>query len=161
MPVKYGDMAKMTPSSLNWFLAFKLPSAWISGVRVTSINSQSATAKVRHRWINQNPFRSLYWATQGMAAELVTGILLIKKIRDSEKSISMLVQQQQGSFHKKGTGLISFECVEGELIDEAIEKAISTDEAQSITLRARGIDETDTVISEFSFQWGLKLRSKD
>ena len=160
MPVKPREMAKMTPSSLNWFLLFKLPSAWISGVRVTGINGHSATAKVRHRWINQNPFRSLYWATQGMAAELVTGILLIKKIRESGKSISMLVQHQQGAFFKKGTGRIRFECTEGELIDEALDAAIRTGEAQNITLHAKGIDESDTVISEFSFQWGVKLRSQ-
>ena len=42
-----------------------------------------ATASVTHKWINQNPFKSLYWATQGMAAELGNGILMMKKIKES------------------------------------------------------------------------------
>ncbi|HEA31083.1 MAG TPA: thioesterase, partial [Leeuwenhoekiella sp.] len=54
---------------------FKLPSAWICGVRVQTIGRNTCTTTVRHRWINQNPFKSMFWAVQGMAAELSTGVL--------------------------------------------------------------------------------------
>ena len=73
-------MPEFTVRNLNRFLAIKLPSAFISGIRVSAISGKEAHANVTHKWINQNPFKSLYWATQGMAAELVTGILLMKKI---------------------------------------------------------------------------------
>ena len=91
-------MPKFTVSNLNRFLAIKLPSAFISGVRVSAISATEAHARVTHKWINQNPFKSLYWATQGMAAELVTGILMMKKIKESKHKISMLVVKQEGSF---------------------------------------------------------------
>ena len=35
---------------------------------------QKAIVTVRHKWFNQNPFKSMFWAVQGMAAELSTGI---------------------------------------------------------------------------------------
>ena len=73
-------MTKFTIKNLNLFLALKLPSAYFSGVRVKSISDNEAIATVKHQWINQNPFKSLYWATQGMASELSTGILLMKQI---------------------------------------------------------------------------------
>ncbi len=152
-------MAKYTVGNLNKFLFFKLPSAYISGVRVKSFADNEAVATVKHRWINQNPFRSLYWATQGMASELATGILVMKKIKESGRQISMLVRAQQGEFTKKATGRINFLCDEGHLIDQAIEQSIATGEGQTVTLTAKGIDEQGDQVSSFSYTWGIKVRS--
>mgnify|MGYP005989305317 FL=1 len=56
-------------SRFNMYLFFKLPAAWWSGVRLRSLSTQQAVVTVRHRWINKNPFNSMFWAVQGMAAE--------------------------------------------------------------------------------------------
>ena len=153
-------MPKINVKNLNRFLLFKLPSAYISGVRVSSISDEKATAYVKHRWINQNPFKSLYWATQGMAAELVTGILMIKKIEESGSKISMLVVKQEGGFHKKATGKIVFSCEEGAVIDKVIDAAIKTKEGQSLVLKATGFDQDNEMVSSFEFTWSIKLKSK-
>ena len=152
-------MAKYTVGNLNKFLLFKLPSAYLSGVRVKSFGDNEAVATVKHRWINQNPFRSLYWATQGMASELATGILVMKKIKDSGRRISMLVRAQQGEFTKKATGRIDFLCDEGHLIDQAIEQSIASGEGQTVTLTAKGIDEQGDQVSSFSYTWGIKVKN--
>ena len=57
-------------STINKFLFFKLPSAYWSGVRVKSINHTTCIVTVKHKWFNQNPFNSMYFAVQAMAAEL-------------------------------------------------------------------------------------------
>jgi len=152
-------MAKFTIKNLNLFLAFKLPSAYFSGIRVTAISEQKAVARVKHRWINQNPFKSLYWATQGMAAELVTGLLLMKKVKESNCNISTLVVEQHGNFSKKATGKITFTCDEGALIDQALKDAISSGEGQIIVLKATGIDEENELVSNFEFTWSIKLKT--
>ena len=82
---------KFTTRKLNYFLALKLPSAFLMGVRTKYIDNSKCIVVVKHRWINQNPFDSMFWAVQGMAAELATGALLINKIKTSKRSISMLV----------------------------------------------------------------------
>lgn len=151
-------MTKFTVSNLNRFLLLKLPSAYLSGIRVSSISGDEATAKVRHRWINQNPFRSLYWATQGMAAELVTGLLVIKKIRESQQKVSMLVVSQQGDFHKKATGQITFVCSQGKLIDRYLQRAIETGEGVTFTLNGEGFDESNDCVSSFQFTWSIKRK---
>lgn len=151
-------MPEFTVKNLNRFLALKLPSAYLSGIRVSAISENEAMATVRHRWINQNPFKSMYWATQGMAAELVTGILMMKKIRGSGKKISMLVVHQEGSFAKKATGLITFNCDQGDRIDKAIEEAISTGEGQTLNLEAEGFNEQFETVSNFVFTWSIKLK---
>ena len=152
-------MTKFSVSNLNRFLALKLPSAYFSGIRVTSISNTEAMASVRHKWINQNPFKSLYWATQGMAAELVTGRLVMKKIKESKKKISMLVVHQEGDFFKKATGLITFSCDQGNRIDEAIQRTIDTGEGQTFLLKAEGFNEEYEKVSAFEFTWSIKVKS--
>ena len=82
----------------------KLPAAWLSGVRLALIDEDKCEVKVRFKWINQNPYRSMFWAVQGMAAELTTGMLLTKSIQDSNTNISMLLVSNKSNFHKKAVG---------------------------------------------------------
>ena len=152
-------MSRFTPKKLNIFLLFKLPSAYFSGIRVTSINDKEAIAKVRHRWINQNPFRSMYWAVQGMASELVTGILVMKQIDKSGKKISMLVTNQNGTFTKKAKGRITFICKDGDKIKNAIEKTITTGKGQILIMSAEGFDEENESVSKFEYEWSIKVKT--
>ena len=152
-------MTKFTIKNLNKFLLFKLPSAYLSGIRVTNITEKEAMATVKQQWINQNPFKSLYWATQGMASELVTGILVMKKIADSGKKISMLVTEQSGTFTKKATGRITFICKDGDKIEAAIQKAIDTKEGQTLVMFAEGFNEEYESVSKFEYTWGIKMKS--
>ena len=138
---------KFTPRKLNYFLAFKLPSAFLTGVRTKFIDTHKCVVVVKHRWINQNPFNSMFWAVQGMAAELATGALLMMKIKASNNSISMLVVNNKASFSKKAKGVITFSCTQGAVVDAAIEKAISTGEGQCFFLTAAGVDQNGDEVS--------------
>src|SRR5690606_29762478 len=95
-------------SKINIFSFFKLPAVWWTGVRLRYIDEKRAIVTVRHRWINQNPFKSLFWAVQGMAAELSTGAMVMTQIRESGRNISMLVANNNANFSKKATGKITF-----------------------------------------------------
>jgi Domain of unknown function (DUF4442) len=149
---------KLTPSKLNTFLMFKLPSAFLCGVRAKFIDDKRCVVKVKHRWINQNPFKSMFWAVQGMAAELTTGAMLTSKIRESGKNISMLVANNNASFTKKATGIITFECSDGHLINKAITKAIETGEGQTIWMNSNGINDDGIQVSSFNFEWTIKVK---
>jgi hypothetical protein len=145
--------------NLNRFLMIKLPSAYLSGIRVSSITDKEAMATVKHKWINQNPFRSMYWAVQGMASELVTGILVMKKIAESKRKISMLVISEKGEFYKKATGRITFICKDGSKISDAVQRTIETGEGQTIVMEAEGFNEEYEVVSKFEYTWSIKLKS--
>ncbi|MCH4822819.1 DUF4442 domain-containing protein [Gramella lutea] len=151
---------KLSPSKLNSFLMFKLPSAWLCGVRVRHIDQTECEVGVRHRWINQNPFNSMYFAVQAMAAELSTGALVMSKIQESNKKVSMLVAQNKASFTKKATGKIKFTCYDGNKVNEALEKTIETGEGQTFWMKSVGINEDGIEVSVFEFEWTVKLKSK-
>ncbi len=138
---------------------FKLPSAYLCGVRTKYLDSDKCVVTVKHRWLNQNPFNSMFWAVQGMAAELTTGALVMSKIMESGQKISMLVANNNGSFSKKATGRISFECSQGNLVDEAIKKTIETKEGQTVWMNSVGKNSDGVEVSNFNFEWTLKVKS--
>lgn len=150
----------LSAKKLNSFLMLKLPSAWLCGVRVKQIDDAICTTGVKHRWINQNPFNSLYFAVQAMAAELSTGALVMTGVQKSGKSISMLVAQNTSRFTKKATGKIRFICEDGGKVSSAIEEAIRTGEGQTFWMKSRGINEEGLEVSVFDFEWTIKLKSK-
>ncbi len=150
---------KMNPININLFSAMKLPSAWLCGVRVRSIDKKTCVVRIKHRWINQNPFNSMFWAVQGMAAEMTTGAMVTGAIRESRRKISMLVQNNNANFSKKATGRITFTCNDGHLIDDAIAKTIKTGEGQTIWMKSVGVNEDGVVVSTFNFEWTVKLKN--
>ena len=150
----------VTPSKINMFSFFKLPSAWWCGVRLRELDKNSSVVTVKHRWFNQNPFNSMFWAVQGMAAELTTGALMIDQIEASGKKISMLVANNTANFSKKATGRITFTCEDGHLIKEALEKTIATGEGQTIWMKSFGVNEDGVVVSTFDFEWTVRLKQK-
>lgn len=149
---------KITKRNFNFFIFFKLPAAWWCGVRVNKITEQQCIVYVTHRWINQNPFKSMYFAVQAMAAELSTGALVMKAIKKQKESISMLVAQNNAHFTKKATGKIKFTCVEGEKIMKKITEAIETRKGTTFWLKSEGINEQGIVVSNFNFEWTIKIK---
>lgn len=149
---------EFTVKNLNKFLFFKLPSAFICGVRVKEIDDTACLVTVRHRWINQNPFNSMYFAVQAMAAELSTGALVMRQIHKSGKKISMLVANNKGNFSKKATGRIKFSCNEGYKIEEAIRNTIATGEGQTFWMKSIGTDEKGVQVSEMDFEWSVRIK---
>lgn len=149
---------KLTVSKLNKFLLFKLPSAFICGVRVKEIDEHKCVVSVKHRWINQNPFNSMYFAVQAMAAELSTGALVMYQIQKCGRKISMLVANNKGNFTKKATGRITFICNDGHIIEKAIQETIASGEGKTFWMKSIGTDENGIQVSEMDFEWSVRVK---
>lgn len=150
----------LNSNKVNWFLLFKLPSAWLCGVRLQSIDASKSQVSVTHRWINQNPFRSLYFAVQNMAAELSTGVLVMQAIQSQNQKMSMLVIEAHSEFFKKATGRIRFDCREGKSIDKMVKKSIKNNTSQVIKVAVNAYNTNDELVSQFSFTWSVRPKSE-
>lgn len=144
--------------NINTFLFFKLPAAFICGVRAKTIDPQKCTVTVTHRWINQNPFKSMYFAVQAMAAELSTGALVMKHIKESGLQVSMLIVSNKATFSKKATGTITFVCENGPEIAQAIQNAMTSGEGQTCWMQSVGRNQSGEVVAEMYFEWTVKIR---
>ena len=137
----------------------QIPIAWIAGVRLHSWEDNKVSTKVKYSLLNQNPFKSMFWAVQGMAAEFSSGLMASAKIQQSGHNVSMLVLGMQSKFLKKAVGKIIFTCNQGEEIEAAIKKAIETKEGVTLVVKSQGVDEQNDIVSEFEFTWTFKVKS--
>ena len=150
---------QVTPTSIKWYTLLKLPAAYFSGVRVQTVDDNACLVCIRLKWINQNPFKSMFWAVQGMAAELTTGVLLMQEIQSSNQKISMLVVNNKANFSKKARGRITFSCAPENKITDAIEKLIKLKVPQTLWLTSKGLDENQNIVSTFEFEWTLLIKN--
>jgi len=149
---------KLTPSKINLFLFSKLPSAWLCGVRLKKINEEVCKTTVTHRWINQNPFNSMYFAVQAMASELSTGAIVMKEIQDSGLPISMLVAENSSAFHKKAKGRITFTCEDVALVKTKIQNCLTNPDGEKFWMTSVAENENGDVVSEFKFLWTVRKK---
>lgn len=148
----------MTNWKFNLLLMTKLPIAWLAGLSLYRYTDKECSIGVRLGFLNQNPFQSMFWAVQGMAAELSSGLMCMDKVRQSQHNISMLVVEQRAEFYKKAKGKIIFTCTQGETIQTAIEEAIRTRQGHTIHVVSEGLDESNDRVSRFEFVWSFKAK---
>ncbi len=147
------------PLKFNYFLFRKLPSALFAGLRIQYLAEDKAAITVSHKWFNQNPFHSMYFAVQSMAAEMSTGMLAFGQIHQRNPVVSMLVVGMEATFHKKAVGKVVFTCLNGLAIASAVETAISTGSGQTIRCYSVGTNEYNEMVAEFWFIWSFKPKT--
>jgi hypothetical protein len=142
------------------FLFTKLPSAYICGVRVRGLTEQRSVVSVPYKWLSQNPFKSIYFACQAMAAELSTGLFGLGYTYQSNPAFSMLVTGLECKFVKKATERIYFECNDGHLFEQAVNECLATGEARTFLAKSIGKTKGGEVVSEFLITWSFKTKGK-
>lgn len=154
---KIRDIAKNS-WKMKFFMFMNLPMGFIAGLKILEINSEKAQISVPNKFINKNPFKSMYFAVQSMAAELSSGILAISEVAESKRNISMLVLNMKASFTKKARSKVVFTCNDGDKIRNAIAESIKTGEGQTVDVTSKGIDKEGDTVAEFVFTWTFKLK---
>jgi len=147
-----------SPISFGFFLATKLPAAFFVGLRLKHVDENTCTIRVRHSWFSKNPFKSMYFAAEAMAAEMSTGLLAFGHLYKLDAKVSMLVIKMEASYFKKGTGILSFTCPDGSLIKNAIAETIKTGEGVTLICKSEGKNENNEIVAEFNFTWSFKAK---
>lgn len=140
------------------FLLLKLPIALFSGLRVRQLTAESCTVSIPFKWLTQNPFRSVYFASQAMAAEMSTGILGLMALQGCDPTVSMLVTKLEAAFTKKATGRVYFTCGDGRAIFDAVEKTMVTGEGVTVRCTSVGRMGDGTEVSRFLVEWSFKRK---
>lgn len=147
-----------SPLKFRFFLATKLPAAFFVGLRLVDIENDSCTIGVRHSWFSKNPFKSVYFAAEAMAAEMSSGLLAFGHVYQQPVKVSMLVVKMEATYHKKGTGKLHFTCSDGDAIKNAINQTIHTGEGVTLVCKSVGINEEGTPVATFHFTWSFKAK---
>ncbi|HXS58156.1 MAG TPA: DUF4442 domain-containing protein [Hanamia sp.] len=146
------------PFKFRMYLLYKLPAAFFSGVKIKECTQEKCVTSLPYKWLTQNPFRSTYFASLSMAAEMSTGALALSNTYKKVPAISMLVTKMEANYFKKATGLTFFTCVEGMEIADVVKEAGFSAEGRSITVKTTGKNKNGELIAEFFFTWSFKKR---
>ncbi len=144
-------------SRFMFFSFLKLPMAFLAGLRVIELDLEKSTVIAPYNYFNKNPFNSMYFAIQAMAAELSTGSLVF--VHADGKNISMLVTALNSKYYKKAITKINFICLDGGKIASSIKQAINTGDATICRMVSKGYDLNGDCVSEFEITWSLKKRN--
>jgi hypothetical protein len=144
---------------LALFFARHLPMAFLAGLNIISFDKNHATVSIPYKYLTKNPFRSIYFACQSMAAELSTAIICLQSLEKFDADLSLLVIKLEAEFTKKANDTISFTCLNEENLDEIFKECITENTSQSLTLKSTGIDQNGDSVAEFNITWSFKPRS--
>ena len=133
-------------------MAFQVPMAGLSGMKIPVLNEEEH--------LNKNPFGSTYWAVLGMAAEMASGAILVMLCRGVQPTVSTFVTGTTAKFMKQAKGVTTFICKDGLKTKAAVEGAIESKKPINFTTKVIGYDKDGIELCEFTFDWGLKQRSK-
>jgi hypothetical protein len=145
---------------MKLFMLKKLPLALLVGLKILEVDTEKAVVSIPYKFLNKNPFQSIYFAALSMAAELSTGVLAMAAISERNVAISMLVFEMEARFLKKAQTKIIFTCQQGSEISQAVDKCIESGIGQTVKVLSKGTDISGTEVAEFYFTWTFKPKSK-
>ena len=147
-----------SPIKFRYFLFQKLPAAFFSGLRIHYFDAEKCVVRIKYSWFTMNPFKSVYFAVEAMAAEMCSGMLAFGQVYQRTPKVSMLVVKMEVAFVKKATGVILFTCEDGQMIQNAINDAIASGEGKTIVCNSIGTNSANEVVAEFNFTWSFKAK---
>lgn len=142
------------------FLLKNMPIALLAGLRIRALTAESAVVSIPFKWLSQNPFKSVYFATQAMAAEMSTGVLGMMAIQGSPYRVSMLVLKLEAEYTKKAAERVYFACENGDEIMAAVNKTLTDGLGVTVNCKSIGRLKDGTIVSTFTIVWSFKAKQK-
>ncbi len=157
---KTKDFKKLAnnPFRLNLFFIKHMPMGLLNGLRILELDENHARVSVPYNYLTKNPFRSLYFAVQSMAAELSSGAMAIAEVKAAPRPVSMLVFDMDAKFTKKAQSKVIFTCNDGPAIRRAVKETLETGEGRTVKITSIGVDQEGNQVSEFHFTWTFKAK---
>lgn len=149
----------LNPFLMRAFMLSKLPLGLFSGMRLRAVDVDRCEVTVPYGWRSTNPFRSIYFAAQSMAAELSTGAIAKLAVELAPGRVAMLITGLESSFTKKANARVTFTCEEGAKIFAAVRETVETGESATASVCSIGRMADGTEVSRFVFTWSFKKRA--
>ena len=148
----------LRPWNFRVYLWANLPLAACAGLSLRRLDAEACTVALPGGWRTQNPFRSMYFAAQAMAAEMSTGAPAMMLAEGAPASVSMLVREVRGVFTRRivGEAEFTFEDLAG--MRAAVERAAASGESETFVGRSVGRTRDGSPASEFEITWSFKRR---
>lgn len=136
---------------------FKIPLLFLTSPKVLAMNETTCKVEIPFRKVVKNHVGSMYFGALAIGADTCVGMLAFDKIKKSKKPVQLVFKDFTASFLKRAEGHTVFICESGAMIDQMIQKAISTGERVNEPIPAKAYVGED-VVAEFTLTLSLKLK---
>ena len=148
------------PVKFRLFSLVSMPAARFAGLRLDLLDDEICITSIPGGWRSQNPFKTMYWAVQGMGAELATGAAPFAMSRAMSEKLRMFVVGTAATFGKRAKGRIKFTCDGVSTARDAIEQSRVSGESGECDLKSVGRDSSGDVVSEWVFKWNFLVMDR-
>ncbi|AUI86175.1 DUF4442 domain-containing protein [Vibrio azureus] len=113
---------------LKLFGLTKVPLIWLCRPKIIAIDEQHVEVKIPLRRRTKNHHNSMYFGALAIGADLAGGFLAMCKAKERGDRISLVFKGMKAEFLKRPEGDVHFICHDGLLIDEMLQKTLTTGE---------------------------------
>ena len=138
-----------------------MPLGSFAGLSIHQVDATQCTVNLPGGWRTQNPFKSTYWAAQGMAAEMASGVIPMAYVRAANVPIRMILAGVSGNFVKMCKGPSTFTCKVQDQVKKAMQETLTSGQSVQCNLMSVGRDSTGDTVSEWSFEWSFRARLEE
>ncbi len=148
----------LSPLKQKLYYLKSLPMGLISGIKLIQLDEAGAVSEVPYRWRNKNPFNSMYFAVQSMAAELSTAALVLMALKGIDAKVALIIVDLKVEFVKKAKSKITFTCRDYDKIYGEVAQLKQAGDTAIVTARTVGRDVDGAEVAIFYFTWSFKRR---
>jgi acyl-coenzyme A thioesterase PaaI-like protein len=148
---------------LLWLFSFKnLPLVFWLKPRVIELTDKRGVLMMPFRRRSKNHVSSMYFGVLSAGADLAAGIVAMRLFHKQKEKFTFIFKDFQAEFLKRCEADTYFTCDQGDLVKEAIEKALQTKQRQNV-----GLNVVATVPAKYGdeavckFKITLSLKVKD
>ena len=147
-----------TPALFRTALVAKLPLFLFTGATVSALDLNRCSVELPFGWINKNPFGSMYFASIMMCAEATTGGLVMLHDENRTEDFSTIVKSISGNFHSAAYSDMTFECDQGDLVGDMLDRAAEADGRVEQNFEVHGHDEDGGHCATVEVIWSVRTR---
>ena len=148
----------LSPFKQRLYYLRSLPMGLISGIRLIRLDEDISVTEVPFRWLNKNPFKSIYFAVLSMAAELSTAAPVIMALKGLEVNVAFIIVGLKADFTKKAQSKITFTCEDYAVINDVVSQLTKSGDTAMVTAQTIAHDLSGEEVARFYFTWSLKVR---
>jgi hypothetical protein len=144
----------INPWKLRLWMLTRLPMGLISGMVIEALDAERCVVVLKDHWWIRNPFRSVFWAVMGMAAELSTGALI--HTYASGTGVQYILVGMKANFFKKARGKSFYFCEAGMEVRRSFEDPVNNGDPRIVLLPVLTKNQAGEILAEFIFYWQLR-----
>ncbi len=128
--------------------------------RLNTMDNKGVTLTIPLNVLTKNHLGSMYFGALMVGVDLACGLLAFHLIDQSESRLSLIFKDVHAQFLQRAEGAVRFECLEGALIQDMIQKAIFSQERVSMPIPVKGmLVKTNECVADFTITLSIKIRS--